>query len=79
MRVRVKLFATLVRFSPGGLPGTPFDMDIPEDATLYDLVTILQISPEETKITFVNGIIHEFGWKLNPGDDVGIFPPIAGG
>jgi sulfur-carrier protein len=79
MRVRVKLFATLARFSPGGLPGTIFDVDLPEDACLYDLVTMLHISPEEAKITFVNGIIHELGWKLNPGDDVGIFPPIAGG
>jgi molybdopterin synthase sulfur carrier subunit len=79
MQVHVRLYASLARFSAGGLPGTPFDVDIPNQAALSDLVTMLKIPPEETKITFVNGIIHDLDWKLNPDDEVGIFPPIAGG
>lgn len=79
MRVRVRLYATLARFSQGGLPGTPFDVEVPADTTLCDLLNLLKIPPEETKITFVNGIIHELDWKLESGDEVGIFPPIAGG
>ena len=79
MRVRVKLFATLARFSPGGLPGTPFDLDIPDQAALCDLVKMLQIPPEETKIAFVNGIIQDLDWKLKANDEVGLFPPVGGG
>ena len=79
MRVCVRLYATLARFSAGGLPGTPFTVEVPADATLSDLLDLLKVPPKETKITFVNGIIHELDWKLEPEDEVGIFPPIAGG
>ena len=30
MHGTIKLFASLARFSPGGLAGTPFDMNLPE-------------------------------------------------
>jgi molybdopterin converting factor small subunit len=79
MRVRVKLFATLSRFSAGGLPGTPFETELPQGACLRDLVNLLKIPPEETHITFVNGIIQPLECILAPGDDIGIFPPIGGG
>ncbi len=79
MRVCVRLYATLVRFSTGGIAGTPFNVDVPTNASLADLHNLLKIPPNDIKITFVNGIIHELDWKLKPGDEVGIFPPIAGG
>ncbi len=79
MRVRIRLYASLARFSMGGLPGTPFYLDVPPDTLLSGLIDQLHIPPEETKITFVNGIIHDLDWKLAPEDEVGIFPPVAGG
>jgi len=79
MKIIVKLFATLGRFSPGGLPGTPFDVELKDGATLQDLVSLLSIPAEETKVTFVNGIVQTLDYVLMPGDDTGIFPPIGGG
>jgi molybdopterin converting factor small subunit len=79
MKIRVKLFATLSRFSPGGLPGTPFDVELKEGATLQDLVNQLGIPAAETKVTFVNGIVQTLDYVLKPDDDTGIFPPIGGG
>jgi molybdopterin synthase sulfur carrier subunit len=79
MKIHVKLLATLNRFSPGGLPGTPFDVELKEGATLQDLVNQLGLPAEETKVTFVNGIVQTLGYVLKPGDDTGIFPPIGGG
>jgi molybdopterin synthase sulfur carrier subunit len=79
MLVTVKLFATLARFSPGGLSGTPFEMSLPDPATVQDLVDQLGLSSEETKISFVNGLIRDLDWVLKQGDEVGIFPPIGGG
>lgn len=79
MLVTVKLFASLARFSPGGLPGTPFDISLSESATLQNVVDQLGIPSEETKVTFVNGLIRELDWDLKQGDEVGIFPPIGGG
>ncbi|HXG23025.1 MAG TPA: MoaD/ThiS family protein [Chthonomonadales bacterium] len=79
MQVTVKLYATLRRFAPDERAGIPFKVDLPDDATLLDLINRLKIPPEQTRITFVNGIIQESDCKLRDGDEVGIFPPIGGG
>jgi molybdopterin converting factor small subunit len=42
-------------------------------------VNQLGIPAEETKVTFVNGIVQTLDYVLKPGDDTGIFPPIGGG
>lgn len=79
MHVTVKLFATLHRYGGGVRAGVPLEIELSEDATLHDLIDYLKIPPEETRVLFVNGIIHEANYKLNNGDEVGLFPPIGGG
>jgi molybdopterin converting factor small subunit len=79
MRVRVKLFASLCRYFSDASPGIPFDMEVLEGATLADLVDRLKLPHEEVKVFFVNGRARSIDWSLEPGDDVGIFPLIAGG
>jgi sulfur-carrier protein len=80
MRVRVKLFATLAQFAPvEGLPGTPFEVELPEGASIGDVLHHIGIGEELVKIAFVNGIIQPVEFLLSAGDDIGIFPPIGGG
>jgi molybdopterin converting factor small subunit len=79
MHVTVKLYATLHRYGQGKQAGMPFEIELPENATLRRLIDQLKIPPEETRITFVNGIIQESNWMLKDGDEVGMFPPIGGG
>jgi molybdopterin synthase sulfur carrier subunit len=79
MRVTVKLFATLTRYRQAERAGTPFLMKLSENATLEDLINLLKIPAEETRVMFVNGIIKEPGSRLKDGDEIGIFPPIGGG
>jgi molybdopterin synthase sulfur carrier subunit len=79
MLVTVKLFASLARFSPGGLPGTPFEINLPDASCVQDLVEQLGIPMEETRVSFVNGLIQDPDRVLNQGDEVGIFPPVGGG
>lgn len=80
MRLRVKLFATLAQFSPvDGLPGTPFEVELPDGASIGDVFRQIGIAEELVKITFVNGIVQTADFVLAPGDDIGIFPPIGGG
>ena len=79
MRVQVKLFATLCRYFSNVAPGTPFEMELPEGATVVDLVKQLKLPPEEAKVFFVEGRARPADWPLKQGDEVGIFPLIAGG
>ena len=79
MHVTVKLYATLRRFARDERAGTPFEIDLPDKATLLDLMDQLKIPPDETRITFVNGITQPVDFHLKDGDEVGMFPPIGGG
>jgi molybdopterin converting factor small subunit len=79
MKVHVKLFATLARFSPGGLAGTPFDVDLVDGATIADLAEQLKLPKDEMKVSFVNARIRDSDWVLQPDDEVGFFPPVGGG
>ena len=79
MRVRVKLFASLCRYFSDAAPGIPFEMEVLDGATLADLVDRLKLPREEVKVFFVNGRARPIDWLLGPGDDVGIFPLVAGG
>jgi molybdopterin converting factor small subunit len=79
MQVQVKLFATLARYLSNAAPGTPFDIEVADGATLADLVNLLKLPHEEVKVFFVNGRARPIDWALEPGDEVGIFPLVAGG
>ncbi|NWF92244.1 MAG: MoaD/ThiS family protein [Syntrophaceae bacterium] len=78
MQVTVKLFATLSQYAKVG-PGTPFEMELPEGATVADIVNQLKLPQKEVKVFFVNGRARSSDWPLRSGDEVGIFPLIAGG
>jgi sulfur carrier protein ThiS len=75
----VKLFASLCRYFSGAAPGIPFDIEVPDGSTLTDLVDRLKLPREEVKVFFVNGRARSIEWPLEVGDDVGIFPLVAGG
>jgi molybdopterin synthase sulfur carrier subunit len=79
LQIRVKLFATLSRFSKELFPGTPFEVYMPEYSTLQHLADFLGLPKEETKVAFVNGLIRDMDYRLQQGDEIGLFPPIAGG
>ncbi|MGC8837859.1 MAG: MoaD/ThiS family protein [Anaerolineae bacterium] len=79
LHVRVRVFATLLRHRPDLRPGTFLDMELPQGATVLDLIRRLHLPVEEVKVAFVNGRSRPFDWPLQEGDEVGLFPAIAGG
>jgi molybdopterin converting factor small subunit len=85
MKVRVRLYAFLAErvaetFPEKGLrPGTPIEIDLPEGSALSTLVDHLHLPEDQVKLTVVNGRLRELDCRLQPDDEVGIFPPIAGG
>jgi molybdopterin synthase sulfur carrier subunit len=79
MRVRVKLYASLSRYYGNAAAGAPFEIEVPEGATMVDLVNRLKLPREEVKLFFVKGRARPIDWPLEPGDEVAIFPLIGGG
>ena len=79
MQVRVKLYASLSRHYDKAAAGVPFEIDLPENARIVDLVNRLKLPKEEVKVFFVKGRARPIDWPLEPGDEVGIFPLLGGG
>lgn len=74
MELEIKCYATLARhLPPGG------KLELPEGSTVSQAIAILGIDPEEVKIIFLNGIHASEKSILEPGDRLGLFPPVGGG
>ena len=79
MRVEVQLHATLTSLLPPGSRAGIALVDVPENATVADLIRALAIPAELSRIVLVNGHDVEDDAALNPGDVVDVFPPLACG
>lgn len=79
MLVRARLFATLAHYLPDTPPGATVEVDLLEGASIEILLARLGVPPAEARMLFVNGRARPLEWVLQPGDEVGVFPPIGGG
>jgi len=79
MKVEVKLYASLARYAPDGASGKPFFLEPPEGTTVRDLLIRLGVPENSVKIIFLNGVHASLDRILSDGDQLGVFPPVAGG
>ena len=77
MTVTVRLYAGLRAGGPGG-KGV-LTLEVPEGVTIAGLFPRIGVDPAAVRRVFVNGIIRDESYLLQPGDELGVFPPIAGG
>jgi len=84
MQIELKLFMRFRDYLPEGAVDGKTRMTLNPDTTFEELLTDIGMSVPEDKIIVINGISYKQGntvnkLKLNDGDVVAIFPPIAGG
>jgi molybdopterin synthase sulfur carrier subunit len=79
IRTRVKLFASLRRYFPGLGIGEAMEVELPDGATVREMLRHLRLPPDQVKVVFVNGIASTEERVLSDGDELGIFPPVGGG
>lgn len=77
--VHVQLYATLRRYRPDLKVGEPLPVQMPDGATVEQLLQQLDVPQDEVKVIFVNGIVRGKDHPLADGDELGVFPPIGGG
>ena len=77
--VHVRLFATLRRHYPDLGIGEAMPVELPDGATVGQLIEHLRLPAGEVKVIFVNGIVRGEEHSLSDGDKVGVFPPVGGG
>lgn len=84
MWVRVRLFAGLRQKLPDAERGRA-DLELPSGASVQDLLDGLEIPRVQAQVTLVNGVVisrdpgRREAHRLQDGDDVAVFPPVAGG
>jgi molybdopterin converting factor small subunit len=79
MQVKVKLFATLREYLPKDSDGRSCLMDIDETTTIEQIISTFNIPEEIPKIILINGLNGTMDQTLKEGDELSIFPPVAGG
>jgi len=83
MNVRLKLYATLSRFLPPHAERNEVVIDVPDGASVHDVLTRYNVPLETCHLILVNGIFappaRSAQTHLSDGDTVAVWPPIAGG
>jgi sulfur carrier protein ThiS len=79
MKVKVRLYGTLGKKFPDHDPLNGFEVEIPQDATVGDLLERLDIAKSKIGIVSVQGRLAKAGKTLKQGDFIRIFRPIFGG
>jgi molybdopterin converting factor small subunit len=79
MKVEVRLFATLQSYLPAGAHGDGVSLELPSGTTVRDVVEALKIPSDMACLTVVNGREAESEQVLSAGDELVMFPPLAGG
>ncbi|MEK6742980.1 MAG: MoaD/ThiS family protein [Nitrospirota bacterium] len=74
MKVKVKLFALLRQFGPDEQT-----VELPEGTTIDDVVRSLKLPGTIRLLRIVNGEHRPEDHVLKDGDELALFPPIAGG
>ena len=80
MIIEVKLYLSLLRYVPQSerrLEGNKWK--VPEGSTVGQVLEMLNLPEEETKILLINGRYAYKGRILNEGDILQVVPPLAGG
>lgn len=79
IRVKVKPFATLRRYFPHLGVGEALEVELPNGATVGQLMNHLGLPADQVRVVFVNGVSRDENHPLADGDEVGVFPPVGGG
>jgi molybdopterin converting factor small subunit len=74
MKVKIRLYANLRNYGP-----EEQEAELPENATLEDAIKRLNLPERIPLLKIVNGEHRNVKHPLKEGDEIALFPPIAGG
>lgn len=79
MQIRVKLIATYRQLLPENTPGNTITIDVPNDATVADVLRPYAVPLDNSSVIVVNGLMATPDTPLKEGDEVSAFSAVAGG
>jgi thiamine biosynthesis protein ThiS len=83
IQVEFKLFASLMSYLPAGAKDHAVVVEMPDGATVYDLMEKYQVPREQAHLVVCNGLFvppsQRDSQSLQDGDSIALWPPVAGG
>lgn len=83
MKVILKLYASLSDYLPAEARQNQVQLDVDDDATVGALIERYRLPPKLTHLVLVNGVFiaptARATTVLREGDQLAVWPPIAGG
>lgn len=83
MKVILKLYASLSDYLPAEARHNQVQLDVDDDATVGALIERYRLPPKLTHLVLVNGVFVAPAARattvLREGDQLAVWPPIAGG
>ena len=83
MKVALKLFASLTDYLPPERKGNRLELVVDAGTTVGELITRYQLPEKSVHLVLVNGVFIPPAKRLEhalvDGDELAIWPPIAGG
>lgn len=79
LRLTVKLYGTLSRSFDEYDHLSGLEVNIPDEASIHDLLDYLNLSSERLGMIYMDGKVLNKKSRLNDGAQIKIFQPISGG
>lgn len=83
MRIAFKLFASLSDYLPAGSRDNRIELDVDKGVSVADLIRRYEVPERNAHLVLVNGLFipptERSRRRLQEGDEVAVWPPIAGG
>jgi sulfur carrier protein ThiS len=79
MKVQAKFFGTLGQKLPGYEPSQGIEVEVPEGATVRDLLACLELSPVQGAVVIAEGRVLKADDRLQGGVPVSVMQAMSGG
>jgi sulfur carrier protein ThiS len=83
MQITIKLYATLGDYLPAGSKNNRVEVTLADNTTVVAALAPYSLPPKLTHLVLINGVFippeARAAAKLNDGDTLAVWPPIAGG
>ena len=83
MKIRFKLFASLTELLPPTRKSNVAELEIEDGTTIQQMIDLYRIPPRSAHLVLLNGLYVAPAERatslLSDGDELAIWPPVAGG